>query len=189
MIDGACGHQHHVRAVILGGEIRAEMGALEAAHAVGGAEDRSADRLVGKRRFLHEVEHDVLGRIHGRCDLLQDHVALAGKLAPIEARGKDDVAQDVEGEGKILAQHARVIGGGVHAGRGVELATDRLDLLGDVLGAAACGPFERHMLEEMGDAMLAKALAAAPGADPDAERHCLDLSHGVTDHGQAVGEL
>jgi hypothetical protein len=45
------------------------------------------------------------------------------------------------------------------------------------------------MLEEMGDAMLAKAFAPAPGADPDAQRHRLDLGHGVTDHGQAVGEL
>ena len=46
------------------------MGALEAAHALHRAEDRTADRLVGKGRFLHQVEGDVLGQIQSRGDLL-----------------------------------------------------------------------------------------------------------------------
>ncbi len=87
MIDGAGGRQHHVGAVIMGGKIGAEMGALEAAHAFHRAEDRPADGLVGEGRLLHQVESDVLGRVHGGRDLLQDHVALAGKLGAIEARG------------------------------------------------------------------------------------------------------
>ena len=165
------------------------MGALEAAHALHRAEDRTADRLVGKGRLLHQVEGDVLGRIHGRGDLLQDHVALAGKLAAIEARRDDDVAQDVERERQVFAQHARVIGGRVDAGRGVEIAADRLDLLGDVLGAPPRGALEGHVLEEMGDAVLAFRLAAAAGADPDAERHGLDLGHGMAHHGEAIGKL
>ncbi len=57
------------------------------------------------------------------------------------------------------------------------------------LRAAALRSLERHMLEEMGDAMLDLRLAAAAGADPDAERHGLDLRHGVADHGQAIGKL
>ncbi len=64
------------------------MGALEAAHALGRAEDRPPHRLVGEGRLLHQVEHDVLGRIHGGGDLLQDHVALAGELGAVEARAQ-----------------------------------------------------------------------------------------------------
>ncbi len=165
------------------------MGALEAAHALGRAEDRTADRLVGKRRLLHQVEGDVLRRVQGRGDLLQDHVALARKLATIEARGNDDVAQNVERKRQVFAQHARVIGGRVDAGRGVEIAADRLDLLGDVLGAAPRGPLEGHVLEEMGDAVLAFRLAAAAGPHPDAERYRLDLGHGMAHHGEAIGKL
>ena len=180
MIDGAGGGEHHVRRLIMGGEIGLEMGRFESLDAVHRAEDRPPGGLVGKRGCLHQVEHHVLRRVLCRGDLLKDHVALAGKLGAVEARGEDDVAQDVESEPEILAQHARVIRGRVDPGRGIELAANRLDLLGDILGATARGALEGHMLEEMGDAMLGQALAAAAGADPDAERHGLDVgpAHG-----------
>ena len=80
VIDGAGGSEHHVRRLIMGGEIGLEMGGLESLDALRRAEDRPPRRLVGKGRGLHQVEHHVLGRILGRGDLLQDHVALAGKL-------------------------------------------------------------------------------------------------------------
>ncbi len=154
-----------------------------------GAEDRPADRLIGEGRLLHQVEGDVVRRVHGRGDLLQDHVALAAKLGAVETRAKDDVAQDVERERHVLAQHAGVIGGGVDTGRGVEVAADILDLFGDLLGAAARRALEGHVFEEMGDAVLGSRLAPAAGPDPDAERDGLDLGHGVADHGQTIGEF
>ena len=186
MIDGAGGGKHHVRRLIVGGEIGLEMRRFESLDAVHRAEDRPPGRLVGKRGCLHQVEHHVLRRVLRRGDLLEDHVALAGKLGAVEARGEDDVAQDVESEAEILAQHARVIRGRVDAGRGVELAANRLDLLGDVLGAAPRGALEGHVLEEMGDAMLGQALAAAAGANPDAKRHRLDVGPGMAHHGEAI---
>jgi hypothetical protein len=45
------------------------------------------------------------------------------------------------------------------------------------------------MLEEMRNPVLAGRLAPAAGADPDTERHGLDLGHGVTDDGQTVSKL
>ena len=145
------------------------MGALEHAHAVPRAENRASHRLVGESRLLHQVEHDVLRRIHRRGDLLEDHVALARQLGAVKARADDDVAQNIEREREVLAQHARVIGGRVDPGRGVELAADRLDLLGDVASAPPRGALEGHMLQEMRDAMLALRFASAAGPDPDAE--------------------
>jgi hypothetical protein len=189
MIDGAGCREHHIGAVIMRREIGAEMDALEAAYALGRTEDRPPHGLIGEGCLLHEVEHHVIGRIHRCRDLLQDHVALAGKLGAVEARRKDDVAQDVERKRQILAQHTGVIGGGIDAGRGVELAADRLDLLGDVPRAPSRRPLEGHMLKEVGDAMLAGLLAPAAGTDPEPKRYGLDLSHGVTDHRQAIGKL
>ena len=186
MIDGAGGGKHHVRRMIVRGEIGLEMGGLEAPHAAGSAEDRPPGRLVGKRRGLNQVEYHVLRRILRRCDLLEDHVALARKLSAVKARGEDDVAQDIEGEPEILTQHARVICRGVDAGRGVQFAADLLDLLCDVLGTAASGALEGHMLEEMRNAVLGQALAAAAGADPDAEGHGLDVSPGMAHHGETI---
>ena len=55
--------------------------------------------------------------------------------------------------GSVLLQHLGVIGGALARGIGVEVAADRLDLLGDGEGAAALGALERHVLEEMRDAV------------------------------------
>ena len=59
---------------------------LEGRDAFRRAEDRPAERLVGKGKLLHQVEDHVLRRVQRRGDLLQDHVALAGKLVRVEAR-------------------------------------------------------------------------------------------------------
>jgi hypothetical protein len=141
-----------------------------------------------KTKLLHEVEHHVLRRVLCRGDLLENDVTLAGKLGAVEARGEDDVAQDVESEPEILAQHARVIRGRVDPGRGVQLAADRLDLLGDILGAAPRGALEGHMLEEMGDTMLGQAFAAAAGANPDSKRHRLHVGPRMAHYGEAIGQ-
>ena len=116
---------------------------------------------------------------------MQDHAALARHFGRVEQRGQQDVAQNIEGERHVLAHDLRVIGSGVDASGGVDVAADRFDLLGDVAGAAPRRAFEGHVLEEMRDAVLIASLAPAAGTDPDAERHGLDLGHGMADDGQA----
>ena len=87
--------------------------------------------------------------------------------------------------GTSALQHAGVIGGGLDAGGGVEVAADRLDLLGDLARGAPRGALERHVLEQMRDAVLVRLLVAAAGADPDAERGGLQMRHAVGDDRQA----
>jgi hypothetical protein len=165
------------------------MGLPEPAYARRGAERRPSRRLVRKRGIGDQIEHDIVGRIERGGDLLQNHVTLARKLGPVEAGREDDVAQNVKGNGEILAQDTGVIGSAVDAGRRVDLAADRLDLLGDVERASRGRSLEGHVLEKMSVAMLTRFLAAGPGAHPDAERYGFDLSHRVADHGQAIGKL
>ena len=188
MIDGSGCGEHHVRGLIMGAEIALEMGGLETLDAVLRAEDRPTGGLVRKRGCLHQVEHHVLRRVLRRGDFLKNHVSLACKLAAVETRGKNDVAQDVEGKPEILTQHACVIRRRVDSGRGVELAANRLDLLGDVLRASPGGALEGHVLEEVSDAVLGQALAAASRADPDAERHGLDVGSSMAHYGEAIGQ-
>ncbi len=83
-----------------------------------------------------DVVDAVLRRIERGADLLEDHVLLALQLLGIEHRVAEDVGEDVEGERHVRLEHAGVVGGGLDAGRGVDLAADRLDLLGDVGGRA-----------------------------------------------------
>ncbi len=86
--------------------------------------------------------------------------------------------------GTSASQHARIIGRGLDRGRGIEVAADRLDFLGDLARGAALGALERHVFEQMRNAVLVAVLVAAAGADPDAERGGFQMRHGVRHDGQ-----
>ena len=49
-----------------------------------------------------------------------------------------DVGEDIDRQRHVVVQHAGVVGGGLDAGRGVDLAADILDLRGDLAGACGC---------------------------------------------------
>ena len=134
------------------------------------------------------VEDEIVGRVLGGADLLHDHVLLARELVGVEGRIGEDVGEHVERERHVGLEHARVIGGGLDAGRGIEVAADRLDLLGDLARGAPRRALERHVLEQMRDAVLVGPLVAAAGADPDAERGGFQMRHRVGDDGKARGE-
>ena len=79
-------------------------------------------------------------------------------------------ASNVERQRHVGLEHARIIGGGLRAGRGIEIAADGLDFLDDLPRAAPARALERHVLEKMRNAVLVEAFVAAAGVDPDAER-------------------
>ena len=188
MLDRAGRRHHHVGPAIVARQISAQVPVLERAHALRRAEDRAPHRLARERARLQIVEHEIVGRVLGRTDLLHDDVLLALELVRIELRIRQDVGQHVERERHVAFQHAGVVGGGLEARRGVDVAANRLDLLGDLARAAALGALERHVFQEMRDAVLVRPLVAAAGADPDAERRGLQMRHAVGDDRQAGRE-
>ncbi len=152
-------------------------------HALDRAENRPADRLAGESALLEEIEHEVVGRI-GRCaDLLHDHALLALQLGLVEGGLGENVGEDIEREPDVLAEHAREVARHLVAGRRIEVAADRLDLLGDLARIAPLGAFERHVLQKMRDAVLGGLLVARAGADPDAECRRLQVRHRIGDDG------
>ena len=132
MVDGAGRGDHHRRPAIVAVEIGPSIGEAAAFTVSRRAEDVAADRLVGEGRLGEEVVDAVLGRIERGADLLQDDVLLALQLVRVEHRVPQDVGEDVEGERHVVLEDAGVVGRRLDAGRGVDLAADRLDLLGDV---------------------------------------------------------
>src|SRR5712691_5352362 len=112
---------------------------------------------------------------------------LVGKGALLEMV-EDDVGGDVERERHILLQHLGVIGRAFARGIGVEVAADRLDLLGDRAGAAPLGALERHVLEEMSGAVDLRRLVPGPDIDPEAERGRIHRIDPVGDDPEPVGE-
>ena len=169
MLDVAGRHRDHALGAVLPIDEGMQLLRGEGLHRLGRAEDRAADRLVAERGFGETVEDDVVGRVVRGADLLQDHVLLALELLGVELGLGQDVGKDVDGQRHVVAQHAGVEGGRLDAGGGVDLAADILDLRGDLPGAAPLGALERHMFEQMRDAVLVVGFVAGARFDPDAQ--------------------
>ena len=139
--------------------------------------------------LLEVVEDDVVRRVVGLADLLQDHAALALKFLRFKRGVGQDVADDVGGERRVFLQHLHVIGGLFARRVGVDVAADRLDLLGDLHRRPTFGALERHVFEEMRDAVLRLQFVARASRDVRSERDGLDPLHPFGDDGKAGGEL
>ena len=185
MLDGAGRGDDDVRRLVIAREIFAQLGVVERAHRLGRAEDRAAERLIGKRHHVEMLEDQIVRRVGHRADLLDDDVLLARQFHAVESGLGQNVGQHVERERHVVLEHARIVSGALGAGRGVEIAADRLDLLGDLTGRAPPRALERHMLEEMRNAVLVMKLVAAAGSDPYAERCRLQMRHGIGHHADA----
>ena len=152
------------------GEIVAQIAACERVDRLARAEDRATERLPGEGRRMEQVEHDIVRRIVGGADLLGDDVFFARQFLAVEDRIGEDVVQDVDRERHVVLQHPRVIGGGLDAGRGIDLAADILDFFGDAHRRPGHRALEGHMFEQVGNSVLGRRLVARPRPDPDPER-------------------
>ena len=179
---------HHAVGRIVALAIIGDPRHVKAANPFRRAENGSAERVLRPGLRLQQVEHQIVGRVVGGGDLLQDDVALILELFAIEHRIDDYVGQHIEREPPVILEHPRVIGGVLHGRRGIDVAARRLDLLGDVARRPPPGALEGHMLEEMRNAVLAWLLVARPCPDPDPERHRLQLRHGMGHDGEPVLE-
>ena len=145
------------------------------------AQDRPPHRLVGKGALLEIIEDDIVGRVVGLPDLLQNDGPFAFEFGRIEGRVQQDIRENVECERQILLQDLRVIRRAFARGIGIEVAPDGLDLLGDRAGAAPLGALERHVFEKMRDAVDFRRLVPCADIDPQPER---DRVHGI----DAIGD-
>jgi hypothetical protein len=169
MRDAAgCNDYHAVGAVLAFDEV-VKLPRGEGLHRFRRAEDGAADRLVTERRLREAVEDDIVGRVVGRTDLLQDHMLLALELGRIEFRIGQDIGKDVDGQWHIVLEHPRIERRRLDAGGGIYLAADILDFRGDLPRIATAGTLERHVFEEVRKAMLVVAFVTRAGLDPDAK--------------------
>jgi hypothetical protein len=134
------------------------------------------------------VEDDVVRRVDGLADLLQHHGPFAHQLLRVELRVLQDVGDQVEGERGILGQNLGIESRGLAPGIGVEVAADRLDLLGDVARATPRRALEGHVLEQMRHAVDLGRLVARADPDPGAQGDRLDRLEPVGRHGHAAVE-
>ena len=81
------------------------------------------------------------------CDLLEHDLALGVELG--ERRGEDHLAHHLECRVQPLVRHPRVDHRVLARGRGIELAAERVEGLGDLLRGVGGGALEEQVLEEV----------------------------------------
>ena len=168
-----CREHHPLRAVMVS-QIGDHGVAAQSADDFRSSEYGPPHRLLGISTFLKVIEDDVVRRVVGLADLLQDHCALTLELLWIEGGVLQDVREDIESERHIFLQYLRVISGALAGGVGVEVTANRLDLFGDIAGAAPFGALEGHVLEKMRGAVDGRRFVPCADIDPDAERYRVD---------------
>jgi len=131
---------------------------------------------------------DVLGAVHIHLDLFEDDLLFLLDVRRGKERAEDQVGDDVEGDGQVLVEDLGVEAGELFGGEGVEHAADGVHGAGDLLGGAALGALEDHVLEEMGEAVVGGGLGTRAGAHPDADRDGAHVGHGLGDDDEAVGQ-
>src|SRR5690625_1469216 len=188
MLHRAGRRQHHAIGAVAAG--------LEARHLLSGQapddlrppENGTSDALIRKGGFLKVIEDDVVRRILRLPDLLQHDLAFAFQFAGLEQGVLEDIPDQLDTERQVLRQDLRVVGGDLAPGIGVELAADRLDLLGNGLGVAGRRALEQHVLEQMRHAVFLRHFMTGADPDPDPQGDRKRIGHGVGGDRQAVGE-
>ena len=131
---------------------------------------------------------EVVGRVLDHFDLLDDHFLLALDVLGSERRISNDVGQDVDGERQMLVEHLDVVACVLLRRERVELASDRVDLLSDVLGRSRRRAFEEHVLNEVRDPAAVSRLVPRSPRQPDANADRTDLRHPLGQNTKAVIE-
>ena len=135
-----------------------------------------------------ELVDQIVRRVFHHLDLLDDHLLLPLDILGIEGRVEDDVGEHVERQRQMLVEHLDVVAGVLFGGEGVELAANRVDLLGDVLGGPGPSPLEQHVLDEVGNAATFGGLVPRTAGQPDTNADRPNLIHRLGQNPEAVIE-
>ena len=142
------------------------------------AEREPVEQLVGGRQHVLLV----LG------ELVQDDLALALELDFGKAAREHDVAEHRNEARRVGGEAAHVVRGVVLVGVRVDVGAEALGVPVDLLAAARARALERHVLDEMADAVEAPVLVAAAGAHEHADVDALEMRQGDGDDADAVAE-
>ena len=122
---------------------------------------------------LHLVVYEVGGRVVVALYLVADDLHLLVYLGLWVRAVEHYVGEQVHGTGYVVAQYGGVVHGLLLVGEGVEVAAHALEAVHDVPCAAVRGALERHVLAEVGHALLAWELVARAGVHGIAAVHHL----------------
>src|SRR6202008_3489091 len=160
--------------------------AFKFAHRVRSAEDGTPERMLRPEAAGEDVVEKIFRVVHVHFDFFEDNLALFLYVFGIELGAKNEIRQNVEGDGEMRVQYLGVEADLFLGSEGVEHAADGIHFAGDIFGGAAFGALEDHVLQEVGNAVFGGGFAAGAVANPDADGDGTDVLHGLSDNDEAV---
>jgi hypothetical protein len=151
------------------------------------AQDGLAQRVIFPEVLSEDFVDEVVGVILVHLDLFEDYAALASDVLGGECGMQDEIGENLKRDGNVFVEYLDVEADALFGGEGVHVAADGIDLAGDLLGGAVLGPFEDHVLDEVGNAVRLRSFVAGTGLEPNADGSRTDVFHLLGDHGEAVG--
>ena len=155
---------------------------------IGSAENGAAKRMIGPEATGKKFVEQVFGIVQIHLDFFEDDLAFFLDVFGVEFGAKDEISENVEGDGEMLVENFGVEADLFFGSESVEHAADRVHFTSDAFCGAAFGAFENHVLHEVGEAVFFRSFAARAVANPNADRDGAYVRHGLSDDNQAVGQ-
>ena len=134
--------------------------------------------------------HEVVRRVLDHRDLLEDDLSFGVDIR--ERRPEDHVRHDVERALEPVVRDSGVENGRLPRGRRVQLSSELVEDLRDLLRRVARRALEEQVLDEVRDARARDGLVPGAGPDPEPERdraHTRDALGDDALAGRELGEL
>jgi hypothetical protein len=162
--------------------------ATEIADGFRSTENGTAEGMFRPKAAGENIVEEIFGIVQIHLDFFEDDLALFLNVVGVKLGTKDEIGDDVKGDGEMLVEDLGVETDLLLGGKGVKHAADGIHFAGDVFGRTALGTLEDHMLEEMSQAVFGGGFATGTVANPDTDGDGADVLHGLGDDNESVGE-
>ena len=135
------------------------------------AEDRLAIGMARTGLGQQALQRHLLRLILALGQLFEHHLALHGECFWLQPRVEHQIQQQIEGLRGRLRWNQHVVMNVVEAGGGIAIAAKGLHPAIELTGGQTLAALEHHVLKEVGQAALPRALPGAAGPAPKIQTH------------------
>ena len=186
VVDVARGGHEHRRRRVARRAPRQQVLARDPRDGVREADRRVAEVRAAPQRAREAVVHHLARRVVVHLDLFEHDLLLAREVVRGEARVLQHVGQHVDGQRQMPVDDVGVEARRLLVGHRVELAADRVHLLGDPARRPPLRALEDHVLEQVRDAAVRGRLVRRPDVRPHADGGGAHVGHRLGQHEQTV---
>lgn len=188
VLDAAGSDENHAVGGVVGLDVRGEVVPLDGEDVRLGTEDGATEGLALEGDGVEVVEDDLLELLVDLLLLAEDYVALALDGGGLELGVLEDVGDDVDGGGDVLAEALGVVDGLLARGVGVEVRANILDFELERVLCAPAGALEGHVLQEVGGPVRLVRLGPRACVYPHTDRCCLRMRLRLSGDCEAIGQ-